>query len=80
MSKYSPLSPNWDTSSFGHPSDQAPLQSTALREHLAHCSAQRGRLQRLEHGAGQLRRLVAGRFVTAALVLTVMVSASLLAL
>jgi len=80
MSKYSSLAPNWDTSSFGHPSDHAPLHRSALGEHLAHCSAQRGGLQRLGHGAVSVRRLVAGRFVTAALVLTLLVGASLMAL
>ncbi|MDO9146524.1 MAG: hypothetical protein Q7U52_02425 [Hydrogenophaga sp.] len=80
MSKYSPLAPNWDTSSFGHPSDQAPLQRSALGEHLVHCRDQRSKLHRLEHGAGELRRLVAGRFITSALLLTLLIGASLMAL
>jgi len=80
MSKYSPLSPHWDTSSFGHPTDAAPLQREALGDHLAQCSAQRSPLHRLENGAGELRRLVAGRFVTSALLLTLLVGASLMAL
>lgn len=80
MPKYSSLAPTWDTSSFGHPSEQAPRQHAALGDHLAHCSAQRGGLQRLGNGAVSLRRLVAGRFVTAALVLTLLVGASLMAL
>lgn len=80
MPKYSSLSPTWDTSSFGHPTDAAPLQRSALGDHLVHCTAQRGRLQRLENGAGELRRLVAGRFVTAAMLVTLLVGASLLAL
>jgi hypothetical protein len=80
MSKYSSLASNSDTSSCGYPSDQAPLQHAALGDHLAHCSAQRGGLQRLGNGAVSLRRLVAGRFVTAALVLTLLVGASVMAL
>lgn len=80
MSKYSSLAPIWDTSSFGHPTDAAPLQRSALGDHLVHCSAQRGRLRRLENGAGELRRLVAGRFVTSAVLLTLIVGVSLLAL
>ncbi|MDZ4130670.1 MAG: hypothetical protein U1E02_41840 [Hydrogenophaga sp.] len=80
MSKYASLAPHWDTSSLGCPADAAAPQHAALGDHLAQCSAQRGRLQRLENGAGSLRRLVAGRFVTAALVVTLLVGASLMAL
>jgi hypothetical protein len=80
MSKYSPLAPSWVTSSLGHPADSAALQHAALGDHLAQCSAQRGRLQRLENGAVEFRRLVAGRFVTSALLLTLLIGASLMAL
>jgi len=80
MSKYAPLAPHWATASLGHPADTALPPHAALGDHLAQCSAQRGRLQRLESGAVELRRLVAGRFITSALLITLLVAASLLAL
>ncbi|MDP2416855.1 MAG: hypothetical protein U1D25_00010 [Hydrogenophaga sp.] len=80
MPKISPLTPHWVTSSLGHPAAAAPHQHAALGDHLAQCSAQRGRLQGLENGAVELRRLVAGRFVTSALLLALLVGASLMAL
>jgi len=80
MSKYAPLAPHWATASLGHPAAAAPQEHAALGDHLAQCSAQRGRLQRLESGAVELRRLVAGRFITSALLITLLVAASLLAL
>lgn len=80
MSKNYPLAPHWVTSSLGHPAAVAPHQHAALGDHLAQCSAQRGRLQGLENGAVELRRLVAGRFVTSALLLALLVGASLMAL
>lgn len=80
MSQHAPLAPHWATASLGHPAAAAPQEHAALGDHLAQCSAQRGRLQSLENGAVELRRLVAGRFITSALLITLLVAASLLAL
>lgn len=80
MSKFSPQAPNWDTSSFGHPAEISPLQRSALGDHLAHCGAQRDRLQALGTGVGKLHGLLAERVVTSALLITLLVSALLLAL
>ena len=74
MSKYAPLAPHWATASLGHPAD------TALGNPLAQGRAQRSHPQRLESGSGSLGRLVAGRFVTAALAVALLVAASLMAL
>ena len=80
MSKFSPQAPNWDTSSFGHPAEISPLQRSALGDHLAHCCAQRDRPRALRIGVGRLHGLLAERVITSALLITLLVGASLLAL
>ncbi|MDZ4292768.1 MAG: hypothetical protein U1C47_12665 [Hydrogenophaga sp.] len=80
MSKIPSMSPNWDTSSFGHPADFSALERSALGDHLVHCGAQRGPLQTLRSGADELQGLLAGRVITSAVVLTLMFGGSWLML
>ena len=78
MSKITALSPNWDTSSFGHPADITPLERSALGDHLSQCGALRGPLQTLQTGADELQDILAGRVVTSALVILLLVGGSYL--
>jgi hypothetical protein len=73
MSNTFSLTPCWDTSSFGHPADVSSLERSALGDHLSQCDALRGPWQALQTGAYELRGLLAGRVVTSAFVVLLMV-------
>ncbi len=72
--------PNWDTSSLGDPADVSALERVALADHLNQCGSERGRWRGLQTASDQLHGMVAGRFITAIVVVTLLVGASLLAL
>lgn len=74
------LAPHWATSSLGNPADISALERTALSDHLAHCGAQRGRLQVLWSGADELQGILAGRVITSAVVLALLFGGSWLML
>lgn len=79
--KTSPFSePNWDTSSLGDPADMSALERVALADHLNHCGTTRGRWRGVRTASDQLHGVVAGRFITALVVMTLLVGASVLAL
>lgn len=72
--------PSWDTSSLGDPADVSALERVALADHLAHCGTLRGPLQALQTASDEMQGLLAGRFVTAVVFVTLLVGASWLAL
>lgn len=72
--------PNWDTSSLGDPADVSALERVALADHLAHCGTLRGPWQGLQTASDEVQGLLAGRFVTAIVFVTLVVGASWLAL
>ena len=80
MSKISSMPSCWDTASLGEPADISSRERSALSEHLSLCGALRGPLQSLWTGADEVQRLLAGRVVTSALVVTVLVGGSWLLL
>jgi hypothetical protein len=80
MSKISSLPSCWDTASLGEPADISSQERSALSEHLNQCGALRGPLQSLWAGADEVQRMLAGRVVTSALVVTVLVGGSWLLL
>jgi hypothetical protein len=65
----------WDTSCVGQPADLSPLELSHLGEHLAHCGALRGPLDKFLAGAAGLQALVAEHVVTVALLATLLVGA-----
>ena len=79
--KTSPYSePNWDTSSLGDPADVSALERVALADHLNQCGTLRGRWRGIQTASDDLQGVLAGRFVTAVVVVTVLAGASWLAL
>jgi hypothetical protein len=80
MSKTSSISSCWDTASLGEPADISSQERAALSDHLNLCGAMRGPLQSLWAGADEMQRMLAGRVVTSALVVTVLVGGSWLLL
>lgn len=75
MSHPSNLASAWDTSSVGQPADISLLELSRLGEHLVHCGALRGPLDRLLGGAAWLQAQVAEHVVTVALLVTLLVGA-----
>jgi len=73
MSRPSPLSPAWDTSSVGLSTDVSLLERSHLGEHLVHCGALRGPLDQFLAGAEWFQVLVAEHVVTVALVVMLLV-------
>lgn len=65
----------WDTSCVGQPADISPQEISHLGEHLEHCGALLGPLDRLLVGAAWLQALVAGHVVTVALLVTFLAGA-----
>lgn len=65
----------WDTSSAGQPADVSLQDLSHLRDHLEHCSALRGPLERLLTWAARLQALVAEHVVTVAMLVTLLVGA-----
>ncbi|MBT9553426.1 MAG: hypothetical protein IV088_21500 [Hydrogenophaga sp.] len=80
MSNTSPLAPRWDTASMGLPADISSTERSALSDHLSLCGALRGPMQSLQAGANEVSGMLAGRVVTSALVLAVLVGGSWLML
>ncbi len=72
--------PNWDTSSLGDPADVSALERVALADHLNQCGTLRGRWRGVQTASDELQGVLAGRFVTAVVVVTLLVGASVLAL
>jgi hypothetical protein len=72
MTKKLSHSPSWETSSFGHPAEVSSHERAALSDHLSMCAALRGPLQVLHSGFTAVQGMLAGRVITAVLlVLTV---------
>ena len=78
MSNITSQNPSWATSSYGHPADISPLESSALGDHLSQCDSQRGALQAIQSGADELRDVLVERVVTSAVVIVLLVGGSLL--
>lgn len=76
MAHTSPTQPTWDTASLGRPASASALEHSALSAHLSDCGARRSRLHTLQSGAEGLRRVLAARVVTTALVLALLLGAS----
>jgi hypothetical protein len=66
----------WDTSCVGRPADISLQDLSHLEEHLEHCSALRGPLERFLAGAAWLQALVAEHVVTAALLIALLAGAA----
>jgi len=79
MPKSASLHPTWDTSSYGEPAETSALNRTALSAHLSLCGALRGPLWAAWGGFGALLDWTCQHTVTAALLLTVLVSTAWLA-
>ncbi|ART51647.1 hypothetical protein CBP34_08225 [Acidovorax carolinensis] len=75
MSHSSTFAAAWDTSCVGQPADVSLVELSHLGEHLAHCAALRGQLERFVAGAAWLQAVVAGHVVTVALVTALLVGA-----
>lgn len=73
MNKKLSSSPNWETSSFGHPAEFSSQERDALSEHLSLCAALRSPLQILQSAATTAQGFLAGRVITFALVVLVLV-------
>ncbi|EER62311.1 hypothetical protein AcdelDRAFT_0225 [Acidovorax delafieldii 2AN] len=69
------LASAWDTSSVGEPADISLLELSHLGEHLEHCVALRGQLERFLAGVAWLQAVVAEHVVTVALLITLLVGA-----
>lgn len=54
----------WTTSSYGDTTDTTPMELDALREHVAQCSRNGGRLSVLAGGMQKVKGFVAGRVMT----------------
>jgi hypothetical protein len=80
MPKTASLHPNWDTSSYGEPAESSALNRTALSAHLSVCGALRGPLQAAWGGIDALLGWMCEHTVTAALLITVLVSVAWLVL
>lgn len=65
----------WDTACVGQPADISLLELSHLGEHLQHCGALRGPLDRLLAWAAWLQAMVAEHVVTVALLVTLLVGA-----
>jgi hypothetical protein len=61
-------SPNWETSSFGHPAEVTPVERAALSDHLSLCATMRGPLHVFQSGAANLQSVLAGRVITSVLI------------
>lgn len=75
MSHPSTLSSAWDTACVSQPADMSLLERSHLGEHLAHCGALRGPMDRVLAGAGWLQAMVAERVVTVALAVVLLAGA-----
>ena len=71
--------PRWSTASFGDEADPSPAEIATLGAHLNWCRDRTVRLDALQAAASSLRGLVAARFVTTLLVVS-LVSALIMAL
>ncbi|MBA4264225.1 MAG: hypothetical protein C0453_04020 [Comamonadaceae bacterium] len=80
MPKNSAVTPQWTTSSFGHPAEWLSSERSELSAHLAQCGAQRRPLHVLRSGADRLQGVLVSRVVTSAVVLGVLIGGSWLAL
>lgn len=69
------LASAWDTSSLGMPADISLMELSHLGEHLEHCAALRGQLERFLAGAAWLQAVVAQHVVTVALLIVLLVGA-----
>ncbi len=59
--------PNWETSCFGHPAEESPIERAALSEHLNMCAALRGPLHVLHSAFDTVQGMLAGRVITSVL-------------
>lgn len=73
------LTPRWSTASFGDEADTSPMELATLGEHLSLCQGPKGRIDGLQSAVRALQGLVASRFVTTLLLLSV-ISAMVMAL
>jgi hypothetical protein len=73
MTKKRSHSPGWETSSFGHPAEVSPHERAALSDHLSLCAALRGPLQVLHSGFAAVQGILAGRVITAVLLVFTLV-------
>ena len=64
----------WSTASSDHTADTSPMELSALGEHLDRCKGSRGRLFALRSFADTLNGLVAARFVTALVVVLLLIA------
>jgi hypothetical protein len=71
--------PFWSTASFGDSVHTSPMELTALGEHLDRCRGSRGRLFKLHCMAESVNGIVAPRFMTTLVVVTVLIGVSSLA-
>jgi len=61
--------PCWSTSSFPGPADSAPMELSALGDHLDHCKGRGGRLFVLRCAAEWLHGFASARLVTSLVLL-----------
>jgi len=74
------ISPRWSTSAYGEPADTSPVDLTELGEHLHLCRGSQGRLFGLHCAAERMNGIVAPRFITTLLVVTMIMTVALLVL
>jgi hypothetical protein len=72
--------PNWTTSSFSHAADTSPTDLSALEAHLGTCRGLTGRLFLMQCGGEAVHRFLAGRIVTACVVMAILIEGARLAL
>jgi hypothetical protein len=69
--------PVWSTACFGDDPETLPMELAALGEHVAQCSAARGRFVALRCGAAWLLGAVTARLVTSGAVLVALTAAAM---
>jgi hypothetical protein len=80
MNPHLSLPPRWSTAAYGDPADTSPGELSALGEHLNLCRGSQGRWFGLHCAAERMNGIVAPRFITTLLVVTMMIAAALLVL
>jgi len=67
-----PHTPRWYTASAGRTANVSPLEQSSLQSHVALCRVLHSRIHGLGSGALTMQGLIATRFATAALVVSLL--------